>query len=46
MLRAHGLFDIHHLQRLEDIRPAYERPGLSGLLYRGTSFLHLTFSVF
>jgi len=46
MLRDHGLFNIHHFQRLEDICPAYERPGLFGLLYLCMSFLHLTLPVF
>jgi hypothetical protein len=37
MLRAHGLFNLHHLQRVEDIRLANERSGFSSLLYRCTS---------
>jgi hypothetical protein len=38
MLCPHGMFDLHHLQRMEDVRLTYERARLSGLLYRRTSF--------
>lgn len=38
MLRVDGLLNIHHLQRLEDIRHAHERFRLSSLLYRRTCF--------
>jgi hypothetical protein len=41
VLRTHGLFIIHHLQRVEDLRLANEHFGFLGLLYRRTSFLRL-----
>ena len=41
MLRTHGLFIVHYLQRVEDVRLANERFGFLGLLYRRTSFLRL-----
>jgi len=41
MLRTHGLFIVHHLQRVEDVRLANERFGFLGLLYCRTSFLRL-----
>jgi hypothetical protein len=37
MLRTHGLFIVHHLQWVEDVRLANERFGFLSLLYRRTS---------
>jgi hypothetical protein len=41
VLCTHGLFTVHRLQRVEDVRLANECFGFLGLLHRRTSRLRL-----